>query len=161
MTQCKLSSLLFFVVSLSAGLSEHRLLYVVLVVQVVFPISARRLSNDGLLFLKKLPQKLFFVVSLSAGLSETLRLLYVVLVVQVVFPMSAASSARRRSKDGLLFLKKLPQKLFFVVSLSAGLSETLRLLYVVLVVQVVFPISARRTSKKPQHKILTNQLTPD
>ena len=80
------------------------------------------------IFLKKLPQKLFFVVSLSAGLSETLRLLYVVLVVQVVFPMSAASSARRRSKDGLLFLKKLPQKLFFVVSLSAGLSETLRLL---------------------------------
>ena len=66
--QCKLSSLLYFVVSLSAGLSDLRLLYVVLVVQVVFPISARRLSNDGLLFLKKLPQKLFFVVSLSAGL---------------------------------------------------------------------------------------------
>ena len=66
--QCKLSSLLYFVVSLSAGLSEHWLLYVVLVVQVVFPISARRLSKDGLLFLKKLPQKLFFVVSLSAGL---------------------------------------------------------------------------------------------
>jgi len=59
---------LYFVVSLSAGLSEHWLLYVVLVVQVVFPISARRLSKDGLLFLKKLPQKLFFVVSLSAGL---------------------------------------------------------------------------------------------
>jgi len=34
-------------------------------------MSARRLSNDGLLFLKKLPQKLFFVVSLSAGLSES------------------------------------------------------------------------------------------
>ena len=68
--QCKLSSLLYFVVSLSAGLSEHWLLYVVLVIQVVFPISARRLSNDGLLFLKKLPQKLFFVVSLSAGLSD-------------------------------------------------------------------------------------------
>jgi hypothetical protein len=51
-------------------------------------------------------------------------LLYVVLVAQVVFPMSAASSASRRSKDGLLFLKKLPQKLFFVVSLSAGLSES-------------------------------------
>ena len=66
--QCQLSSLLYFVVSLSAGLSDLRLLYVVLVVQVVFPISARRLSNDGLLFLKKLPQKLFFVVSLSAGL---------------------------------------------------------------------------------------------
>ena len=48
-----------------------RLLYVVLVVLVVFPISARRLSNDGLLFLKKLPQKLFFVVSLSSGLSES------------------------------------------------------------------------------------------
>ena len=31
---------------------RHRLLYVVLVVQVVFPISARRLSNDGQLFLK-------------------------------------------------------------------------------------------------------------
>ena len=143
----------------------------------------------------------------------TLRLLHVILVVQVVFPMSAASSASRRSKDGLLFLKKLPQKLFFVVSLSAGLSEfsgcyTLyllfklfslcqqlhqqegaartgsfsrkccrkscsllfpfqqaclshRLLYVVLVVQVVFPISAKRPSKKPQHKILTKQLTPD
>ena len=44
--QCKLSSLLYFVVSLAAGLSEHWLLYVVLVVQVVFPISARRLSND-------------------------------------------------------------------------------------------------------------------
>ena len=82
-------------------------------------------------------------------------MLYVVLVVQVVFPISA----RNRSKDGLLFLKKLPQKLFFVVSLSAGLSE-LRL-YVVLVVQVVFPISARRLSEKPQHKVLTNQLTPD
>ena len=51
-------------------------------------------------------------------------MLYVVLVVQVVFPMSAASSARRRSNDGLLFLKKLPQKLFFVVSLSAGLSDS-------------------------------------
>jgi len=38
--------------------------------------------------------------------------------------MSAASSARRRSNDGLLFLKKLPQKLFFIVSLSAGLSDT-------------------------------------
>ena len=50
----------------------------------------------------------------------TLRLLHVVLVVQVVFPMSA----RRRSNDGLLFLKKLPQKLFFVVSLSAGLSDS-------------------------------------
>ena len=48
-----------------------------------------------------------------------LRLLYVVLVVHVVFPISA----RSRSKDGLLFLKKLPQKLFFVVSLAAGLSE--------------------------------------
>ena len=36
-----------------------------------------------------------------------------------------------------------------------------RLLYVVLVVQVVFPISAKRPSKKPQHKVLTNQLTPD
>ena len=36
-----------------------------------FPISARRRSKDGLLFLKKLPQKLFFVVSLSAGLSES------------------------------------------------------------------------------------------
>ena len=71
--QCKLSSLLYFVVSLSAGLSEHWLLYVVLVVQVVFPISARRLSNDGLLFLKKLPQKLFFVVSLSAGLYHAQR----------------------------------------------------------------------------------------
>ena len=35
-----------------------------------FPISARRISKDGLLFLKKLPQKLFFVVSLAAGLSE-------------------------------------------------------------------------------------------
>ena len=69
--QCKLSSLLYFVVSLAAGLSEHWLLYVVLVVQVVFPISARRLSNDGLLFLKKLPQKLFFVVSPSAGLSDS------------------------------------------------------------------------------------------
>jgi len=46
------------------------LLYVVLVVQVVFPISARSRSKDGLLFLKKLPQKLFFVVSLAAGLSE-------------------------------------------------------------------------------------------
>ena len=87
-------------------------------------------------------------------------MLYVVLVVQVVFPMSAASSARRLSNDWLLFLKKLPQKLFFVVSLAAGLSEH-RLLYVVPVVQVVFPISARRLSKKPQHKILTNQLTPD
>jgi len=43
------------------------LLYIVLVIQVVFPISARRLSNDGQLFLKKLPQKLFFVVSLAAG----------------------------------------------------------------------------------------------
>ena len=83
-------------------------------------------------------------------------MLYVVLVVLVVFPISA----RRLSSDWLLFLKKLPQKLFFVVSLSAGLSE-LRLLYVVLVVQVVFPISARRPSKKPQHKVLTNQLTPD
>ena len=69
--QCKLSSLLYFVVSLAAGLSEHWLLYVVLVVQVVFPISARRHSNDGLLFLKKLPQKLFFVVSPSAGLSDS------------------------------------------------------------------------------------------
>ena len=49
---------------------SFRLLYVVLVVQVVFPISARRRSKDGLLFLKKLPQKLFFVVSLAAGLSE-------------------------------------------------------------------------------------------
>ena len=78
------------------------MLYVVLVVQVVFPISARRLSNDGLLFLKKLPQKLFFVVSLAAGLSEH-RLLYVVLVVQVVFPISA----RRLSNDGQLFLKCL------------------------------------------------------
>ena len=67
-------------------------------------------------------------------------MLYVVLVVQVVFHISA----RRRSKDGLLFLKKLPQKLFFVVSLAAGLSEIHRLLYVILVVQVVFPISARR-----------------
>jgi len=65
----KLPQKLFFVVSLSAGLSEQ--LYVVLVVQVVFPISARRRSNDGLLFLKKLPQKLFFVVSLAAGLSES------------------------------------------------------------------------------------------
>ena len=83
-------------------------------------------------------------------------MLYVVLVVQVVFPISA----RRLSNDGQLFLKKLPQKLFFVVSLAAGLSEH-RLLYVVLVVLVVFPISARRPSKKPQHKILTNQLTPD
>ena len=82
--------------------SGLRLLYVVLVVQVVFPISARRLSNDGQLFLKKLPQKLFFVVSLAAGLSE-LRLLYVVLVVQVVFPISA----RRLSNDGQLFLKCL------------------------------------------------------
>ena len=78
------------------------LLYVVLVVQVVFPISARRLSNDGQLFLKKLPQKLFFVVSFSAGLSEH-RLLYVVLVVHVVFPISA----RRLSNDGQLFLKCL------------------------------------------------------
>ena len=69
--QCKLSSLLYFVVSLAAGLSEHWLLYVVLVVQVVFPISARRLSNDWLLFLKKLPQKLFFVVSLAAGLFDS------------------------------------------------------------------------------------------
>ena len=50
----------------------------------------------------------------------TLRLLHVVLVVQVVFP----TSARSPSKDWLLFLKKLPQKLFFVVSLSAGLSES-------------------------------------
>ena len=83
-------------------------------------------------------------------------MLYVVLVVQVVFPISA----RSRSKDGLLFLKKLPQKLFFVVSLSAGLSEH-RLLHVVLVVLVVFPISARRLNKKPQHKILTKQLMPD
>ena len=71
--QCKLSSLLYFVVSLSAGLSDLRLLYVVLVVQVVFPISARRLSNDGQLFLKKHPQKLFFVVSLSAGLYHAQR----------------------------------------------------------------------------------------
>jgi len=78
------------------------LLYVVLVVLVVFPISARRLSNGGQLFLKKLPQKLFFVVSLSAGLSEH-WLLYVVLVVQVVFPISA----RRLSNDGQLFLKCL------------------------------------------------------
>ena len=98
--------------------SGLRLLYVVLVVHVVFPISARSRSKDGLLFLKKLPQKLFFVVSLAAGLSE-LRLLYVVLVVQVVFPISA----RRLSNGGQLFLKKLPQKLFFVVSLAAGLSE--------------------------------------
>ena len=48
-----------------------RLLHVVLVVQVVFPMSARRLSSDWQLFQKMLPQKLFFVVSLSAGLSDS------------------------------------------------------------------------------------------
>ena len=48
-----------------------RLLHVVLVVQVVFPMSARRLSSDWQLFQKMLPQKLFFVVSLAAGLSES------------------------------------------------------------------------------------------
>jgi hypothetical protein len=68
--------------------------------------------------------------------------------------------SKKAQQGRLLFLKKLPQKLFFVVSLSAGLSE-LRLLYVVLVVQVVFPISARRPSKKPQHKVLTSQLMSD
>ena len=48
-----------------------RLLHVVLVVQVVFPMSARRLSSDWQLFQKMLPQKLFFVVSLSAGMSDS------------------------------------------------------------------------------------------
>ena len=83
-----------------------RLLHVVLVVQVVFPMSARRLSSDWQLFQKMLPQKLFFVVSLSAGCLSHHRLLYVVLVVQVVFPMSA----RRLSSDWQLFLKMLPAK---------------------------------------------------
>ena len=84
-----------------------------------FPISARRRSKDGLLFLKKLAQKVVFCCFPCSRLVWAHRLLYVVLVVQVVFPISA----RRRSKDGLLFLKKLPQKLYFVVSLAAGLSE--------------------------------------
>jgi len=79
-------------------------------------------------------------------------LLYIVLVVQVVFPISA----RRLSNDGLLFLKKLPQKLFFVVSLSAGMSET-QVVICCTCCSSCFP----NISKKSQHKILTNQLTPD
>ena len=99
-----------------------RLLHVVLVVQVVFPMSARRLSSDWQLFQKMLPQKLFFVVSLAAGLSElsgsipwypfspwqnsselgfahdlSKALLYVVLVVQVFSLYQQKDPARSRS----------------------------------------------------------------
>ena len=115
---------LFFVVSLSAGLSETlRLLYVVLVVQVVFPMSARRPSKDGLLFLKKLPQKLFFVVSLSAGLSES-QVVIRCTCCSSCFPYVSNFISKKAQQGRLLFLKKLPQKLFFVVSLAAGLSES-------------------------------------
>jgi len=113
---CPLCCILLF--PLQQACQSHRLLYVVLVVLVVFHISARRRSKDGLLFLKKLPQKLFFVVSLAAGLSE-FQVVICCTCSFSCFPISA----RRLSKDGLLFLKKLPQKLFFVVSLAAGLSE--------------------------------------
>ena len=116
-------------------------------------------GTDGLLFLKMLPQKLFFVVSPLAGLSES-QVVIRCTCCSSCFPYVSSFISKKAQQGRLLFLKKLPQKLFFVVSLSAGLSE-LRLLYVVLVVQVVFPISARRPSKKPQHKVLTNQLTPD
>ena len=114
---CPLCCILLF--PLQQACQSHRLLYVVLVVLVVFHISARRRSNDGQLFLKKLPQKVVLCCFPFSRLVWAHRLLYVVLVVLVVFHISA----RRRSKDGLLFLKKLPQKLFFVVSLAAGLSE--------------------------------------
>ena len=147
---CPLCCILLF--PLQQACQSHRLLYVVLVVLVVFHISARRRSNDGQLFLKKLPQKVVLCCFPFSRLVWAHRLLYVVLVVLVVFHISA----RRRSKDGLLFLKKLPQKLFFVVSLSAGLSET----------QVVIRCTCCFScfpyiSKKTQYKVLTNRLTRD
>ena len=84
-----------------------------------FPYISKKTQQGLAAFPEKAAAKVVLCCFPFSRHVRVLRLLYVVLVVQVVFPMSA----RRPSKDGLLFLKKLPQKLFFVVSPLAGLSD--------------------------------------
>ena len=84
-----------------------------------FPYISKKAQQGRAAFPEKAAAKVVLCCFPCSRIVWVLRLLYVVLVVLVVFPISA----RRRSKDWLLFLKKLPQKLFFVVSLSAGMSE--------------------------------------
>ena len=117
-----------------------------------FPYISKKAQQGRAAFPEKAAAKVVLCCFPCSRLVWVLRLLYVVLVVLVVFPISA----RRRSKDGLLFLKKLPQKLFFVVSLAAGLSES----------QVVIRCTCCSScfpyiSKKTQYKVLTNRLTRD
>ena len=68
-------------------------------------------------------QTVLFVVSPSAGLSES-QVVIRCTCCSSCFPYVSNFISKKAQQGRLHFLKKLPQKLFFVVSLSAGLSDT-------------------------------------
>ena len=108
-----------------------------------FPYVSKKAQQGRLLFLKKLPQKLFFVVSLAAGLSES----------QVVIRCTCCSScfpyiSKKTQQGRAVFPEKAAAKSCSLLFPFQQDVWVLRLLYVILVVLVVFPISARRPSIK-------------
>ena len=122
-----------------------------------FPYISKKAQQGRLLFLKKLPQKVVLCCFPFSRLSESSQVVICCTCCSSCFPYVSKKTQQRLAA----FPENAARKSCSLLFPFQQACLTLRLLYVVLVVLVVFPISARRPSKKPQHKVLTNQLTPD